>query len=245
MNPFVYEKKIKAAIISYKSDSKLKDMLNEKNIDIIETIKCKDVDKPVDDHPDLVVHPIDKKNIFVYYKHFDYYKEKLDKYGVNVHRSFNELNKEYPNDIYMNISRLKGYFFHKQNYIDKNIEKILLESTVSVEVKQGYAKCSSMIIKDDTVITTDYKLNKKYISLGFNSYLLPSGDIGLPGYNTGFIGGTCGNIGKDEILFYGNLEKYKHSKELIKILNYENIEFIYPNTEEFVDRGSIIGIIGG
>lgn len=245
MNPFVFKLDVNAVIISYKADDKLKKIIENNNIDIIETLKCEDLDDPINDHPDMVIHPINYKNFVVYYKYYNYYYNKLNKYGINVIKSSNKLNKIYPNDIYLNVSRVGKYFFHKSGYIDKNLKTNLEKNFQGIEIKQGYAKCSTLILKDNVVVTTDLKLNKKYKELGLVSYLLPPNKINLPGYDTGFIGGTCGNIGKDKVVFYGNLEKYEFKKELIKILHKENISYIYPNTETFLDRGSIIGILGG
>ncbi len=245
MNPFVFDKKIKAAIVSYKSSKEFKNLLNSLNIDVIETLPLKNLDSPVNDHPDMVSHPIDDRSIVVYYEHYNYYKEKLFKYNINVIPSNDFLEKKYPKDILLNISRVGSYYFYKEDCIDTNLNNELRKEIIPVTVSQGYAKCSSMIIKDNTVITTDLKLHKKYKGLNLNSYLLPPKDINLPGYSTGFIGGTCGNIGKDELIFYGNLEKYKYYDKLKEILDYENIKYYYPKTDSFIDRGSIIGIVGG
>ena len=245
MNPFVFESRVKTLIISYKSSMEFKSLLDDLNINYVETLKCYDLDEPVDDHPDMVVHPIDYNNILVYYKFEKYYKEKLKGLNINVIASKNELNKNYPSDILLNVSRVGNYYFHKEGFIDENLNSILKNNHNEIFVKQGYAKCSTMIIKENTVITTDIGLHKKYDNLGIKSYLIQPNHIDLPGYNTGFIGGTCGNIGKDELIFYGNLEKYKYFYELVEILNKENIKYYYPITDDFVDRGSIIGILGG
>ncbi len=245
MNPFTFKNRVKSVIISYKSSQEFKLLLKDLNIEYIETLKCHDLDEPVNDHPDMVVHPIDYENILVYYKFEKYFKEKLSKFNINIVPSKTELIKKYPNDILINISRVGDYYFHKESFIDENLNSILNKKYKEIFVKQGYCKCSTMIIKEKTVITTDIGLYKKYESLGIKSYLLPQNHIDLPGYNTGFIGGTCGNIGKDELIFYGNLEKYKYFNELVEILKKENIKYYYPNNESFIDRGSIIGIVGG
>ncbi|WP_099203087.1 DUF6873 family GME fold protein [Miniphocaeibacter massiliensis] len=245
LNPFVFNKRVKAVIISYKASEELKKLLKDLNIETIKTLPNTFLDVPVNDHPDLVVHPIDYKNILVCREYFNYYHKKLSKYDINVFSSKNYLEKNYPKDIYLNVSRVGRYFFHKKDCIDENLNEQLIKHYKPVNVKQGYAKCSTMIIKNETVVTTDLKLHEKYLNLGLKSYLLPPDFINLPGYDTGFIGGTCGNIGKDEIIFYGNLEKYRYSDKLLKILKKENIKYYYPKTDSFIDRGSVIGILGG
>lgn len=245
MNPFIFKERVKAVIISYKSSQQFKNLLNDLKIDYIETIKCKDLDIPVDDHPDMVIHPVDYNSFVVYNKYYDYYINKLKKYNINVIKSKSMLSLKYPKDILLNVSRLNNYYFYKEDFIDENLKDLLDKENTGIMVNQGYSKCSSMIIKENTVITSDIKLHKKFSSLGLKSYLLPPNFIDLPGYNTGFIGGTCGSIGKDEIIFYGNIKKYKYYEELRKILEKEKINYYYPNVDTFIDRGSIIGILGG
>ncbi|QQK07719.1 DUF6873 family GME fold protein [Miniphocaeibacter halophilus] len=245
MNPFAFNRRVRAVIISYKSSKQFKNLLNDLKIDYIETIKCKDLDLPVDDHPDMVIHPVNYSTFVVYNEHFDYYLDKTKKYNINIIKSKEKLNPKYPKDILLNISRLNNYYFYKKDFIDENLQYLLDKENTGITVNQGYAKCSSMIIKENTVITTDLKLHKIFLNLGLKSYLLNPNFIDLSGYNTGFIGGTCGNIGKDEVIFYGNLKKYKYYEELRKILEREKIDYYYPNVDTFIDRGSIIGILGG
>lgn len=245
INPFVFKNRVKAVIVSYKISEGFKQLLSDLKIDIIKMLPIEEIDDPVKDHPDMAVHPIDYKKIVVYNKHETYYREKLKKYGVEVIPSSNELNKLYPNDVALNVSRTKDYYFYKENCIDLNIEKNLLGNSKPILVKQGYSKCSSLIIGKDTVITSDKGLYKAYSINGINCYLIPFGDIYLPGYDTGFIGGCGGMISEDELLFYGNLERYKYSDKLVEILQNENIKHYYPKDCEFIDLGSIIGIRGG
>lgn len=245
INPFVFNKRIKAAIVSYKASKGFKKLLSDLKIDIVTTLAMKEIDEPVRDHPDMAVHPIDYNKVVVYNKHIDYYKEKLRNYDVEVIPSSNELKKLYPNDIALNVSRTNDYYFYKENYIDLSVEDNLKEISKPVLVKQGYSKCSSLIIGRDTVITSDKGLYKAYLDNGIKCYLIPFGEILLPGYDTGFIGGCGGMISKDEILFYGNLDRYKYKDQLVDILISENIKYYYPKDSDFIDLGSIIGIRGG
>ncbi|MEJ8751043.1 DUF6873 family GME fold protein [Lagierella sp. ICN-221743] len=245
INPFVFNNRVKAVIVSYKISKSFEQLLTDLNIDIIKTLPIEEIDEPVKDHPDMAVHPIDNNKFVVYNKHKDYYEEKLKEYGIKVIPSSNALNKFYPNDVALNVSRTNDYYFYKNSCIDLSIENYLKETSKPKLVKQGYSKCSSLIIGKDTVVTSDKGLYKSYLDTGIKSYLIPFGAILLSGYDTGFIGGCGGMISEDEILFYGNLERYKYSDQLVEILNTENIKYYYPRDCEFVDLGSIIGIRGG
>ena len=245
INPFVFKNRVKAVIVSYKISEGFEQLLTNLKIDIIKTEPIYEIDVPVRDHPDMAVHPIDYKKIVVYNKHETYYREKLKKYGVEVIPSSNKLNKLYPNDIALNVSRTNDYYFYKENCIDLSIEKNLIGNSEPILVKQGYSKCSSLIIGNNLVITSDKGLCNTYLNNGVKCYLIPFGEIYLTGYDTGFIGGCGGMISEDELLFYGNLERYKYSDKLVEILKNENIKYYYPKDCEFIDLGSIIGIRGG
>ena len=245
INPFVFKNRVKAVIVSYKISEGFEQLLTNLKIDIIKTEPIYEIDVPVRDHPDMAVHPIDYKKIVVYNKHETYYREKLKKYGVEVIPSSNKLNKLYPNDIALNVSRTNDYYFYKENCIDLSIEKNLIGNSKPILVKQGYSKCSSLIIGNNLVITSDKGLCNTYLNNGVKCYLIPFGEIYLTGYDTGFIGGCGGMISEDELLFYGNLERYKYSDKLVEILKNENIKYYYPKDCEFIDLGSIIGIRGG
>lgn len=245
INPFVFKNRVKAVIVSYKISEGFEQLLTNLKIDIIKTEPIYEIDVPVRDHPDMAVHPIDYKKIVVYNKHETYYREKLKKYGVEVIPSSNNLNKLYPNDIALNVSRTNDYYFYKENCIDLSIEKNLIGNSKPILVKQGYSKCSSLIIGNNLVITSDKGLCNTYLNNGVKCYLIPFGEIYLTGYDTGFIGGCGGMISEDELLFYGNLERYKYSDKLVEILKNENIKYYYPKDCEFIDLGSIIGIRGG
>ncbi len=193
----------------------------------------------------MTLHPIDYKTFVVYNGHWDYYKKALNKYDVNVILSSNKLERLYPKDIALNVSRTKNCYFHKSGYTDSKIVSKLDDKVKFVGVRQGYSKCSTLILKENTVITSDHGLVNKYRENGIKTYYLPSGSILLPGYDTGFIGGCGGMISRDEIILYGNLEEYKYKIELKEIFNREKIKYYYPRDVGFIDRGSIIGVIGG
>lgn len=242
MNPFICDKKASLAIISYKANKKTLDMLNSLDIDYLLTKKHNSLPYQIDDHPDMMIHPINYNTLIIEKSVFNYY-EILKKYDKKIIKSFRELDLKYPNDIYLNVSRVGNYYFHKENFIDENLKKELDKINLKeIFIKQGYSRCSTMVIGENTVITQDLKLHKKYTSLGLKSYLLPPGGIELPGYDTGFIGGTCGMINRRELIFYGDIDNYIHGDILKKILKENNIGYNCPKDVKFIDRGSIIAI---
>lgn len=242
--PLCFNKKIRAAIISSKSSNKFIEMLNEYDIETIISPECNKLPKGYCDHPDMVVCPL-KHDLFIIEPDFyDYFSKKLAKYGIKCIKGKKRINDKYPDDIAYNILKINDYLIFKKNMLDFNIEKYAVSNNLkSIYVKQGYVKCSVVIIDDNTIITQDKNIYKNCKDFIENTLLIESGNIKLENFDTGFIGGTCGMIDKNVICFYGDIELYKNKNTLKNFLSELNIDYIYPKGIDFVDLGSIIGIL--
>lgn len=242
MNVFFREDRAKKLIVSYKADKEFFDMLEKLELEYIITKKLKTLQKPVDDHPDMVIHPISKNKLIVEKTLYDYYKKILGE-EICLIKSEDKLKEKYPDDILLNVSRVDDMFFHKKDFIDKKLRQELIDLGLKeIFVNQGYSRCSTMVIGENIVITQDYKLHKTYIKNNIKSYLIPFGGISLPGYDTGFIGGSCGMINSKELIFYGDIDRYIHGDILKRILKENDISYNCPKDIDFIDRGSIIAI---
>ncbi len=128
------------------------------------------------------------------------------------------LSSEYPEDIPFNAACTGKYFIHNLKYtapvLLKRAEELGLEM---VNVRQGYAKCSTVIVDEDSVITYDRGLGKACTEAGMNVLLITPGHILLPGYDTGFIGGASGRIG-DTVIFNGDLSAHPDSDRIIRFI---------------------------
>lgn len=242
MNGFTIDKRADGVILSYKADPRLVAYIEEKNIDIIYSKKV-NVDERVADHPDLQIHPI-REDLFIASKDsYDYYKEKLSHYGLEVIRATSDLDRIYPKDCSLNVGRLKKFYLGKKEAIDPRLEEELKNQGLEpIYINQAYAKCSTIPIRD-FIITSDIKIHRSLVQRKLKSYLIGYGHIALDGFDSGIIGGTCGMINQSQILFTGNIESYKYYKELRNILEIEKIEALYPKDVDLVDLGSIIPLV--
>jgi hypothetical protein len=69
-------------------------------------------------------------------------------------------------------------------------------------VKQGYTKCSLVVVDEKSVITSDMGLAAALQRFEIDVLLISQGHVALPGLQYGFLGGASGRAG-DEILFNG------------------------------------------
>lgn len=189
-------------------------------------------------HPDILVHLISNKKVIVH-KDIDFnFIQLLKNLNLEIHYSLDSLKDTYPYDIILNAVNLKDYFIHNLKFTDKNLLNNLSKKKL-INVNQGYTKCSTAIIKDNAIITSDTSIYQALKNEPIDVLLLPSGDIILPGLDYGFIGGTCGKV-DDKIVFYGTLEKYKYGDLVLDFLKKHQMIPFYLSDTPLIDRGSIL-----
>ena len=147
----------------------------------------------------------------------------------------------YPEDIAFNAACTGKYFIHNLSYTD---EKLLLAAKAMdmtlVNVRQGYTKCSTAVIDETSLITYDKGIVKacgKYPELDVLE--ITPGHIVLDGYDTGFIGGTCGRIG-DEIVFHGDLSSHPDFEPVKAFIEKRNLGIKWFPDFPLTDIGSIL-----
>lgn len=192
-------------------------------------------------HPDMLIHIIDDKNIIVHRDMDINFINTLRSLGINVLLSSSPLVHKYPYDIILNAVNLKNFFIHYIKYTDTVLLDKIHNKKI-INVKQGYTKCSTAIIKDTALITSDKIIASVMKKENIDVLLIPPGDIVLPGLDYGFIGGCCGMIEENKIAFYGDLKYYAYGKEVMNFLHKHNVEPIFLSDGKLIDRGSIFTV---
>ncbi len=236
-NGFFGKKDKKFAIISYKSDFQIENYLKDQGYDVIHSFKSNLLDSHIEDHVDMQIRKI-SGDVYICSKEcYDHYRAYLPNY-ITLYTTEFESSDKYPRDCILNNFSIDNHLICNPKSVDPVVLKLLKHEKI-IMVNQGYSKCSTIVL-DDFIITSDKSIYKSCLKQDIKSYLIDGGDISLEGYDTGFIGGTCGYSRELGIVFYGNLEKYKFKDKLTDILEKENVRYYYPNTEKFSDFGSII-----
>ena len=192
-------------------------LINEGHI--IETVKSSGITyEPVDSHPDIYMCSlgIDKPVFF----------------GCPE-----KIGSKYPENIRYNAACTGKYFIHNLKYTDPDLLKAA-ENTVKINVSQGYAKCSILIVDENSIITSDVGIyNSCYGKL--NVLLITTGHIKLKNFPYGFIGGTAGRIG-NTIVFNGDLSQHPDFKRICSFISKRGLEIKYFKEYDLEDIGSII-----
>jgi hypothetical protein len=191
-------------------------------------------------HPDMLIHVLDH-SIIVHKDMESEFIQELNSLNFSVYKSSSTLQTKYPNNICLNALSIGNLFVHSLNYTDTNLLS-LLKSKKTINVKQGYTKCSTCIVNDHAIITSDPSIAKALSLEKTDVLLLPPGDILLPGLNYGFIGGATGLIENNVLAFYGHLDHYLYGKEVLKFLNKHKVEPVFLRNGKLIDRGSVFKI---
>ena len=147
---------------------------------------------------------------------------------------------EYPLDIPFNAACTGRYFIHNLRYTAPELlaraESLDMQL---IDVKQGYAKCSTVVVDEDSIITYDRGLAKTCLAAGIDVLTVTAGHVVLPGYDTGFIGGASGRIG-DTVYFNGDLTAHPDFESIVRFIEDRGLKVKWFEDWPLTDTGSII-----
>ena len=147
----------------------------------------------------------------------------------------------YPSDCLYNAACTGRFFIHKLSVTAPELLNAARAAGMTlIDVPQGYAKCSICVVDEAAVITYDRGIAKACGAHPHLSVLLISpGHVVLPGFDTGFIGGTSGRIG-DTIVFNGDLSGHPDFDRIREFIESRGLSLRYFPEYPLTDIGSII-----
>lgn len=244
VNPFVPNEKVSGAIVDGRISKETMNNFAQMGIHIVETPYCRDLYPQIAGHPDILLHPVTKKDFIVAPNIFTYMKKILLPLGYNAICGEKVLSRNYPDNIAYNVARISKYALHHTKFTDPVLRNLLEENGITlIHVKQGYSKCSVCVVTDQAIITADRGIAKAVEKLGIEVLLITPGYIALPDMEYGFIGGSTGFVDKKKLAFYGNVYNHPDCKRIIDFLSAFDVEPICLGNGVLKDFGSIIPLI--
>lgn len=222
-------------------DNALKTLFNELSVKVVNVTLNELLDAPVRCHADILGNYVGKSTFLVDKNQIELCNFIENNDGKSV--IIEDIKSPYPNDCILNFADIGDYIICNKSILSDDVVKYLPHKTI-IDVKQGYSKCSVCIVKRNTIITDDisvYNAVSGYDNI--NSLLVQKGSVRIKKYDYGFIGGCCGLIDKDLLLFNGDLSTHTNFDKIEKFLYDNGVKYIDIKNKPLTDIGSIIPIM--
>lgn len=211
----------------------------ETNIKAIALPKYQKLDTPVSSHADMLACVL-KDHIFLYNDYYSKNKELFNLIkGYKIVLVEKECQKEYPNDIGLNVLIIGNKIFCNIDHTAKEILKFAKDNGYEIfNVKQGYSACSTLVIDEKTAITGDKGMYKVLTKNRINTLLISPIQIKLSGYNHGFIGGSVG-VCNNKAYFFGDVNTLFDGEKIINFIENSKCEVVSLSKNQLSDFGGI------
>ena len=232
------------ALIGCDADSGIIEKLNTLGFYVISLPRDHRLPKPISSHADTLLF-CDGKNIFCSDKYATLANEAIEvlrSYGYNIIESSAELGNSYPYDIAFNCFICKGSLVGNLPHTAKEIIEYAEKRRLSFsKVKQGYARCSTVLLGSDGLISADDGILKLGKDLGLHTLKVKNSPeaVSLFGYAHGFIGGASG-VFKSNLYFTGNIDLHPDGEAIKKFCDALGHTVMSLSDEKLSDVGGII-----
>lgn len=151
-----------------------------------------------------------------------------------------ELGRKYPKDAIYNAACTGTFFIHDPAITDQSLLQLAYAmGMVFVPVKQGYAKCGTVIVDEQSVITADEGIASACEKAGLAVLRVSRGHVKLEGYKYGFLGGASGRIG-DEVIFHGDLSAHPDFENIKEFIEKRELTVKWFPEFPLIDIGTIL-----
>lgn len=157
-----------------------------------------------------------------------------------------DLGSNYPGNIIYNAVCTGKYFIHNLRYTSPALlehVKSIYTDIITVNVRQGYTRCSCLPVDDASFITSDCGIARSLSDRDAEVLLISPGHISLPGFDYGFIGGCGGQMmtaGRRKLVFNGNLSSHPDFKKIAAFVEDRDIDVVYFEDYPLEDIGSLL-----
>ena len=224
-NPLCYNTNMSTIYLSETANPLLIEYLKQQG-HIISIIEMSDITyPPVSSHPDIYMCSMGP--------------------GIPVYFGCSEkIGSKYPENIIYNAACTGRFFIHNLKHTDAELLAFankMINSFIRLEfidVPQGYTKCNTLIVDENSIITSDIGIyNLCYGKL--DVLLIEKGHIKLQGFDYGFIGGASGRVGS-AIIFNGDVTLHPDYEKIAAFIEDRDLKIKYFTEYPLEDIGSII-----
>lgn len=214
--------------------------IKEMGHDVLYSDKISIFPKPEQKHADMQILTINN-DIFILKECCELKKQFLQK---NIILTENKAGNVYPKNVLLNFLYMNNKIYGNISSIDSSLKKYCNINNIEIiNIKQGYARCSTLVINENAVITSDKSITTALKCNGVEVLMISAGNIILEGYNYGFIGGASGRIDKNTIVFFGNVKKHPDYFKIKDFCDKYNVKIkIISKKMPLTDIGGIVKV---
>lgn len=237
LKPNLPEGKVDRVICAAADEDILK-FFSDNGVEVFAVEANKSIDQSVASHADMAAIHL-AKNIIVTDKSQTSLKELLKAIGFDVYETTDEIKGEYPDDVRLNFAVTGDHIIGNFKYADKNLLSLIADKNI-INVRQGYCKCSVLVVSDNAVITDDEGVYRKLIENKLDALLITKGDVYLQGHEYGFIGGASGKVSEDTVVFFGDITSHRDFYDIAVFLSEHGCRYVCTDSGPLRDIGGII-----
>ena len=170
---------------------------------------------PVASHADLNLFDCGEGNFLVLPGASPTLSDSLRALGASVSICTGIPGNRYPADALLDAAMLGSDCFANPKTATPDLSELCQSHSIRlIPVKQGYTKCSMVLLPDGGIITEDSGIAPVARKYGYDVLLLRPGFVSLPGYSCGMLGGSCGMLAPDCLAFAGNWKLHPDAGEI-------------------------------
>ena len=233
------------AIIDCRASEKLLSSLSDHGVLTISLPPSPCLQTGVASHTDMLIF-IGFGKLFCHTSYYNNNRDIIDRItnigNLTLSLSNEDWASNYPHDVLFNACLVDNMFICNEKTVSKHILNYAREAGAKIiNVNQGYTKCSTCIVSERAIITSDKNIEKVCRGLGMDVLLISEGHISLPPYNFGFIGGASG-LCCDNVYFCGSLSTHPDGNTIDEFCTKHGKKAISLSDDVLQDVGSIFFI---
>ncbi len=168
--------------------------------------------------------------------------EKIGKYGYSTVKCSTRLGKKYPEDIAFNVFFARNTLVGNLSHTAAEVTDYAAENGIKARsVKQGYSKCSTLLLGENAAITADSGIFTALTQLGMDVLQIKNtrNAVRLDGYEYGFIGGASA-VFENKVYFCGNIHLHPEANKITDFCKCHGFEIVCLDETPLNDIGGII-----
>ena len=244
INPNLPQEKIKSVVVSTEY-AYVTDELKRLGISIISSVEACDLPFYERFHADMQIHNFGNDAYFLR-NSCSLLKKEIIRVNseANIIIESQSISEKYPNNISLNGAFIGDYYICNESHSNRELLRRYIENGIKIiNVKQGYAKCSTVIVSHNAIITDDDDIyNKCRCIKDIEILKADKGSVRLRGYDYGFIGGCSLKLDKNTLAFCGDVRTHSDYHNIKTFCKNHNVELLSLSNDALTDIGGLVAV---